>query len=156
MGSTHDIFGNWIPSNWIIKIIDEVKLNPEHIFIFLTKFPKRYEDFNFPKNCWLGITLDCENYDMEYKTRYNFLTYKKNKHNLRFISFEPLLGKHNGLPSLIIDWIIVGGLTPKPVHKKEWVQNIINQAWEWGTPIFLKDNLKWSEKMQEFPLRLIK
>ena len=55
-----------------------------------------------------------------------------------------------------IGWIIVGGLTPKSAHKKEWVDKLVLQAKEKGIPIFLKDNLKYSEVIREFPEKLIK
>ena len=80
--------------------------------------------------------------------------FKKPNH---FISLEPLLdnvdfnvfeGGYSGL-----GWLIIGAQTgpgavpPKP----EWVQNIIDQARAAGVPIFLKDNLNWPEKIQEWP-----
>jgi protein gp37 len=40
-----------------------------------------------------------------------------------------------------------GAKPPKP----EWVQNIIDQCRDANVPVFLKDNLKWPEKIQEFP-----
>jgi hypothetical protein len=49
------------------------------------------------------------------------------------------------------DWVVIGGLTPRPVHKKEWVDKIIKQARELKIPIFLKTNLHYPEKIQEFP-----
>lgn len=36
---------------------------------------------------------------------------------------------------------------PKP----EWVQSLIDQARGAGVKIFLKDNLKWKDKIQEYP-----
>jgi protein gp37 len=52
-----------------------------------------------------------------------------------------------------IDWIIIGSQTgpgAKP-PKPEWVQSIIDQCREAGVPVFLKNNLNWPEKIQEFP-----
>ena len=49
--------------------------------------------------------------------------------------------------------LVIGALTgpgavpPEP----EWVQNIIDFADEHSIPVFLKDNLDWPEKRQEFP-----
>lgn len=57
VGSMSDVMGNWIYSEWIEKIIEVAKANPKHIFQFLTKNPKRYKDFVFPVNCWLGVTI---------------------------------------------------------------------------------------------------
>ena len=50
-----------------------------------------------------------------------------------------------------MDWVIVGGLTPKPIHKKEWVDDIIKEARRQKIPIFLKDNLHYPKVIKEFP-----
>jgi protein gp37 len=52
-----------------------------------------------------------------------------------------------------INWIIVGAQTgPGAISpKKEWVQSIIDQSKKAGIPIFLKDNLNWDKKNQEYP-----
>jgi len=152
IGSMHDIFGDWISIDWIKEIIFWVAVLPSwHTFIFLTKFPARYKDFNFPKNCWLGVTITGEeNIDELGKKMWNFTVLNN---NLKFISYEPLLNSSVYYSQYIsvVDWIIIGGLTPKPRHKKEWIEDIIKQARFWGKPIFIKDNLKWHERIQEFP-----
>jgi protein gp37 len=56
-------------------------------------------------------------------------------------------------PAKLIEWVIVGAETgpgaksPEP----EWVQSIINQCRDAGIPIFLKNNLNWPMKIQEYP-----
>jgi len=148
VGSTHEIFGDWIPKKWVNEILFHIYALPSyHTFIFLTKFPQRYQDFIFPKNCWLGTTITGKE-----KNQSHIHGSFSGMDNIKFISYEPLLSEPEPITKyLSLDWIIIGGLTPKPVHKKEWVQNIINQAMELNIPIFLKDNLKWKEKIQEFP-----
>jgi protein gp37 len=37
-----DLFGDWVPREWILKVIDAIKTNPSSYFLFLTKNPKRY------------------------------------------------------------------------------------------------------------------
>lgn len=150
VGSMHDIFGNWIPHHWISEVIDMVSRGEfqKHIFIFLTKFSKRYIEFQFPKNCWLGVTITGkENYQ---SFRHGVFS---GMDNIRFISYEPLLAEPEPITKyLSLDWIIIGGLTPKPVHKKEWVQDIINQARELDIPVFIKDNCHYEkEYLREFP-----
>ena len=152
IGSMHDIFGPWIPSNWIEGIIDYAKIFPYHRFIFLTKFPERYKYFDFPKNCWLGTTITGEENIDELGERMWLFTLL-NKDNIKFVSYEPLLNYRVVYTRYMtmIDWIIIGGLTPKPVHKKEWVIDIIKRARLWNVPIFIKGNLRWPEKIQNFP-----
>jgi len=52
-----------------------------------------------------------------------------------------------------LDWIIIGAMTgPKAIKPKvEWVKNLIMRARDLDIPIFLKDNLKWHESVQQFP-----
>lgn len=55
-----DLFGEFIPSNWISKVFDHVRLFPEAYFLFLTKNPARYNEFlvTIPKNAILGATIE--------------------------------------------------------------------------------------------------
>ncbi len=142
IGSTHDIFGDWIPYHWIQDIINYCKYTPQHTFIFLTKNPERYAEFVFPENCLLGATVT------EKKDLWRIDTMRNIK---GFISVEPLLEDVSDLSFRGIDWIIIGGLTPRPVHKKEWVDGIIKQARQLSIPIFLKDNLNYPEEIKEYP-----
>jgi len=149
--SMHDLFGDWICDDWIYYTILKIKQYPQHIFQILTKFPARIKHFEFPKNCWLGVTITGE--ENIGKLGRDMLGFTFLNDNKKFISYEPLLNSNVYYRQYIsvVDWIIIGGLTPKPVHRDEWVENIIKQARFWGKPIFIKDNLKWHEKIQEFP-----
>lgn len=55
-----DLFGDWVPSEWIIKVLDAVRRSPSSMFLFLTKNPRKYRDFLdlFPENVVLGATLE--------------------------------------------------------------------------------------------------
>lgn len=105
----HDLFGGWIDPSWIYKIIKKVEQNPKHTFVFLTKNPKRYNNFKFPKNCWLGTTVDGT-----IKTINNLRDIHLVEHNLiKFVSFEPILEMKllSQIPIINfedLDWMIVG------------------------------------------------
>ncbi|EGD47100.1 Gp37Gp68 family protein [Ruminiclostridium papyrosolvens DSM 2782] len=56
-------------------------------------------------------------------------------------------------PDNKIEWVIVGAETgpgAKP-PEPEWVQSIIDQCRDAGIPLFLKNNLNWPMKIQEYP-----
>jgi protein gp37 len=55
-----DLFGNWVPSNWIQQVVDAVKQSPDSNFLFLTKNPERYYEFieTLPSNVVLGATIE--------------------------------------------------------------------------------------------------
>lgn len=156
VGSTHELFGNWIPSWWIRDILISVKRYPQHTFIFLTKNPKRYVGFEFPENCWLGVTITGKENNQSW-----VYGYTSGMGNKRFISFEPLLESPMPLVGGWHEWVIIGALTgpgsKKHQPKKEWVEDIMRQAGRLNIPLFLKDNLmpimgeEYVKQRQEWP-----
>jgi protein gp37 len=56
-------------------------------------------------------------------------------------------------PARLIEWVIVGAETGRGAKppEPEWVQSIIDQCRDAGIPIFLKNNLNWPMRIQEFP-----
>lgn len=91
-----DLFGNFIPTEWIMKVIEAEKKSPDAIFFHLTKNPKRYFEFvdYFPKNAILGATIETNRlYPFskapEVKERYDAMKWMdwKAKH----ISIEPIM-----------------------------------------------------------------
>jgi protein gp37 len=140
VGSMGDLYFQ-IPEN-VEKIIDVCRDNPQHTFLFLCKFSYCYRKYKFPWNCWLGETETGLN---------NIGEYLPIKNNICFKSYEPLLAEIPKSSVIGFDWAIIGGLTPTPAHKPEWVQSLIDNCRSYEVSIFLKSNLKWSEKIQEFP-----
>ena len=57
-GSLADLFGRWVPAEWIQAILDVFRACPGWIFIICTKFPQRLLEFEFPPNVWIGTTID--------------------------------------------------------------------------------------------------
>jgi len=150
--SMGDLFGDWVSSDWIVDTITVCRDNPQHTFMFLTKNPKRYTFFSdWPSNCWLGYSAS-NNFD--YQTRMNSIS--KIMHKNIFVSIEPI--QENILftaPSLLPKWVIVGAetgnRTDKIVIKKIWIEEIMSKCHYYDIPLFIKDNLNWPEKIQEFP-----
>lgn len=58
VGSTGDMWGEWVPNKWINRVLDIVNENPQHRFIFLTKNPSRYQDYKIPENAWCGTSIE--------------------------------------------------------------------------------------------------
>lgn len=153
--SMADMFGDWVPEVWILRIMVEVvRCCPQHTFMFLTKNPKRLKDFRFYDNCWVGTTITNQ---ADADERIPELL-KVATAPVRFVSHEPLQGKIELSKVLCrdghgIDWAIIGAqtgpraVTPAPA----WVQRLIDQCRAAGVPVFLKDNLNWPENIQEWP-----
>ena len=150
--SMGDLFGEWVPDEWIKSVFEACKKAPQHTYYFLTKNTNRYYNYFIdnpaPENWWIGASADNAN-----KAHVRSETLNMMNANT-FLSLEPLLEDvaefidWNGL-----DWVIIGAQTgpesKKP--KKEWVENIISYARAYDIPVFLKDNLEWPEKIQVWP-----
>jgi len=140
VGSMHDLFGNWVLSVEIKKVIGQCQLYPDCVFQFLTQNPARYSEFEWPNNCWLGTTIRRP----AELGRYDDLA--KIKSSVKFISFEPLLQQ---TPVVIekkyIDWVIVGcetGYNARPC-RIEWMKGIVEQCKAAGVPVFVKQTPVW-------------
>ena len=133
VGSMCDLFGDWVPNNWIIDTIKTCRENPQHTFMFLTKNSKRYREFKFPNNCMLGVTITSKHDLKDFYKNKGFLNYNKS-----FISIEPLLGDFMGFVFNGWDLVIVGAMTgPGAIKpKKEWIDSIKHHN------IFYKENIK--------------
>ena len=180
VSSMGDLFGGWVPSEWIEAVLRTVRECPQHTFIFLTKNPKGYQGHDYPPNAWLGVT--CENQQAANERIPHLLATPA---AVRFVSVEPMLGPvdlctaapcgecgepdddgvYNGCRggedcldeswwwSSGIHWVIVGqqtgpGATPP---ERVWVQEIADACRHMRVPLFLKDNLRWPERIQGFP-----
>lgn len=91
-----DLFGDWVPSEWIIRVLDAIRKSPSSMFLFLTKNPKKYGEFVtiFPKNIVLGVTLESNREYQVTKAPSAMERYKSMK-NLNFdyklVCIEPIM-----------------------------------------------------------------
>lgn len=152
--STGDLFGDGVLNDWIEQVLGVVRACPYNTFQFLTKNPIRYDWFKFPRNCWLGVTIT----GREQNQGHLYARVAAMRENIRFISFEPLLGAPEPMVKGWQDWIIIGAMTGPDkasyIPKKEWIQGLLTQADRLHIPVFMKNNLNaaWPGKLrQEFP-----
>jgi len=147
VGSTIELFGEWVKREWLAEIFGVVKCHPTHTFIFLTKCPQNLVKWSpFPKNCWVGVSA--MNNLKFHDALFNLEIVKA---GARFVSVEPMLGE---IPmnegkiermKLSLDWLIIGQQTPvsrKTEPKIDWIREIVQAADTAGIPVFFKDNLK--------------
>lgn len=107
--SMADLFGEWVPDEWIQEVFKACEAAPQHKYIFLTKNPKRYGqlngknhryDWSFVKNnWWFGMTITGAG-DID---KLKHLPYG---HSNTFVSIEPIKG-----------WIDLDFYLPKPTTK---------------------------------------
>ena len=157
-----DLFGIGIPEEWTQKVMNVIELCPQHRFYLLTKQPQNLIKFQFPDNCWVGVSA----WNVEsLNNACHYLGMIEAK--LRYISFEPLLDRIDltWFNTGKIRWVIIGALTcggadlaklsfqyprltPMPYGnrytlqpKLEWIQEIVEAADKAGVAVFLKNNI---------------
>lgn len=55
-----DMWGEWVPTEWIERVLTALRSKPNSKFLFLTKNPERYHEFQgrFAENMMLGATIE--------------------------------------------------------------------------------------------------
>lgn len=139
--SMGELFGDWVPREWIDKTLEVCNANRQWTYLFLTKNPKRLSSIKFPVNAWIGATIDTQ--DREEATASAF---KQMRGKDLFISCEPLLEKVvlSGKLLSVLKLIIVGSKSngaTKEQPSPEWVESLLFQAREAGVAVWFKDNL---------------
>lgn len=118
------------------------------------KRPEKIKIDNTPDNGWFGVTITSS------KEKYRINELRNNiKAKHYHLTFEPMFDDVGNLDLTDISWIVIGTETEnrknKGITKREWVENIYNQAKEKNIPVFMKEDLfgilSEEEMIQEFP-----
>lgn len=154
--SMADLFGDWVPDEWIEEVFQACEAAPQHRYLFLTKNPKRYVDLYrknilpIGKGYWYGTTVTSPEQPFFYSN-----VPDDNPHT--FVSIEPIMGSF-GIIKDRPEWVIIGAETGnrkgKVVPCKEWIDEIAEACKRYRTPIFMKESLRGlmeADFRQEFP-----
>jgi protein gp37 len=147
--SMADLFGKWVPQEWIDAVLAEVRAAPQWNFLFLTKFPQRLADITWPENAWVGTTVD-EQYRVEIAER----AFRKVDAPVKWLSCEPLRQRLTFTSLAMFDWVVLGGQsksTQEPAFQPpwEWVWHLCTQAEAAGCLLYWKPNLE--TRPQQWP-----
>lgn len=149
--SMGDLFGDWIPQYWIEDVLQATARHPDWTFLTLTKNPIRYTEIagSIPGNVWLGASATNKT---QASAAMDAFSQVRTGH-VRFLSCEPLFEDVSGhLDMNHVDWLIVGAQTnPDRQPKFEHVKRLVSLASYSGTPVWLKDNLRLDNPIQERP-----
>lgn len=143
--SMADLFGDWVPDNWIEEVFAACEKAPQHTYLFLTKNPNRYKELALAKklpirdNMWYGTTAT------EQSEKSFF--YSGAWHT--FVSLEPVLREYSEAEIRhicdLFTWVIVGAETgnrkDKVIPKKKWIETIMAACFEKDAFLFMKDSL---------------
>lgn len=147
--SMADLFGKWVPREWIEAVLDSVAASPQWNFLFLTKFPQRMAEFDFPDNAWVGTTVDAQARVKNAET-----AFAKVRAPVKWLSLEPLLEPLRFERLDLFNWLVIGGAsasteTPEWHPPLSWIADIEHQAAEVGARVYHKTNLY--QRRREYP-----
>jgi protein gp37 len=144
-----DLFGEWVPNEWISKVMKVVESNPQWIFIFLTKNPRRLTSIQFPNNAWVGASVD-----RQVRVTPTEDAMRQVSASVRFVSCEPMLEQITFSDYSILDWVIIGAQSkstqePEKQPEYKWVKSLTDAAHDGGCKVYWKPNCR---PLREYPL----
>ena len=170
--SMADLFGDWVPDEWIDAVISSTQSALQHRYLFLTKNPKRYDDWleRFEEgrakgieevaNCWFGASASTnKELDRANESRAQWLSIEPIRERIatdenQFMEVNPYIGYEQKR----WEWVVIGAETGNSEHKivpkREWGEEIVKVCKEYGTPVFMKESLRelmGADFRQEFP-----
>jgi len=146
--SMADLFGRWVPDEWIEAVLQEMRNAPAWNFLCLAKFPKRMAEFDIPRNTWMGTTVD-----LQARVPAAEAAFAKVNAAVKWLSVEPMLEPLKFRNLELFDWIVVGGSsaqsgTPAWYPPSEWVFDLKAQARAAGLAWYEKTNL-WGHRIKD-------
>ncbi len=154
-----DLFGKWVPDEWIEAVLNQAKINPQWNFLFLTKFPVRMAEFEYPDNAWLGTTVDYQ-WTVERAEK----AFKKLKQSgykgITWLSCEPMMEKLTFNSLDLFNWVVMGGSSKSSQTSQfkpplDWFAHLYMQARISKCLIYQKTNLmpgiSDEQRIREYP-----
>lgn len=144
--SMADLFGRWVPDEWIDQVLTACARELRWQYLMLTKFPSRYVGLQLPATAWIGTSVDEQK-----RVRIAEDAFRQIEGvAVRWLSLEPLREPLEFTDLSMFDWVVIGaqtetrqpnGVVPAFAPPFEWVARIVAQAREAGCKVHLKPNL---------------
>lgn len=144
--SMADLYGRWVPDEWIKQVHESMLTAPQWEYLVLTKFPDRYVGLDFPSTAWVGTSVDEQKRVRIAERAFRQIDGVK----VKWLSLEPLLEPLEFTDLSMFDWVVIGAQTEtrqpdgiKPAFQPpwEWVIDITKQAKDAGCKVHWKPNL---------------
>lgn len=145
--SMADLYGRWVPEEWIQQVHQSMLASPQWQYILLTKFPARYVGLELPKGAWVGTSVDEQKRVRIAENAFRQIEGVK----VKWLSLEPLREPLEFSDLSMFDWVVIGAQTetrqpdgPVPAFAPpfDWVARIVVQALDSGCKVHLKPNLR--------------
>lgn len=144
--SMADLYGRWVPDEWIQQVHASMLASPQWEYLLLTKFPARYVGLELPPNSWVGTSVDEQK-----RVRIAEDAFRKiDGVKVKWLSLEPLREPLEFSDLSMFDWVVIGAQTEtrQPdgtveafMPPWEWVCRITAQAKAAGCSVHWKPNL---------------
>jgi len=141
--SMADLFGKWVPLEWIQQVMDAMITNPQWTYLCLTKFPQRLKEINdlyggFPDHVWVGTSID-----NQARVGLAERCFKEIDAKVKWLSCEPLIVPLRFEDLTGFDWVVIGGQSaqnglPSFMPPLEWVGHVYDVAKRDGCKVFCK------------------
>ena len=164
--SMADLFGDWVPDEWIKAVFKACEDAPQHRYLFLTKNPNRYNEIHVPvftTDSFMGASATTQKQADSVSKAVADMSVIMSVMMRAFISIEPILEPIVLRYPEFYHWVIVGSETGnrkgKIVPEKAWIDTIVTQCRQWSVPIFMKESLRHLmdiDFVQEFPWEVAK
>jgi protein gp37 len=150
--SMADLFGRWVPDEWINGVFDACRAAPDWNFLFLTKFPQRLAEFDLPANGWYGTTVDLQVRVPNAEKAFARIK-EKVPGAVTWLSIEPMLDPLKFERLDLFEWLVVGGASrssksPEWRPPFDWIADLRRRAREAGCVFYMKDNLLGSRVLE--------
>lgn len=154
--SMADLYGRWVPDEWIDQVHGSMLAAPHWQYILLTKFPSRYAGLDLPANAWVGTSVDEQKRVRIAEDAFRQIDDVK----VKWLSLEPLKEPLKFTDLSMFDWVVIGAQTatrqpdgnvPAFDPPPDWVIRITAQAKEASCAVHWKPNLRRSLWFDEYP-----
>jgi protein gp37 len=154
VNSMSDLFQDGVDSELVRQVWDVMDKARWHTFQILTKRPERMLEvlslpqFSSLSNVWLGTSVESE----DHLDRIDVL--RRVPANVRFVSFEPLLGPIVDPDLSKVHWAIVGGESGPHARPMEawWAEELRDTCQQQGVAFFFK---QWGGKRKKSAGRVL-
>ena len=156
--SMADLFGKWVPDEWIRSVFGACLESPEWEYLFLTKWPARYSKMPLIENAWYGASVIRQS-DVQ-RVQNAMAAFGGVDNVTRWVSLEPMLEPITFDDLSWCDLVVIGSQTStnQPDGRVEefapefdWVVDVVNQCRESGVPYYLKANLGLARPGMKLP-----
>ena len=126
-----DLYGRWVPDEWIAKVHASMLASPQWQYILLTKFPSRYVGLDLPAGAFVGTSVDEQK-----RVRIAENAFRELPNNvIKWLSLEPLREPLQFDDLSMFDWVV----------------DIYQKAREAGCKVHFKPNIKNGKPGMRFP-----